>query len=221
MKHINPDAVGVWQTLFSKALVLIDDVETRTGVSLFWTFGGGTVLMLRHNHRQSKDIDIFVPDPQSLGFISPRLSEIAESLTTEYEETAGHLKLYFAEGEIDFVASPNLTLPGYELETIQQRSIRLETDVEIIAKKMWHRGDQAKARDLFDLSLVIDRSENHLRSAEKFLTKHRATFLKQLTERESILRIQFSEIDVLEYQPSYDHCVSQVTTFLQSLPAYD
>ena len=66
MQHINPDAVGVWQTLFSKALVLIDYVETRTGASLFWTFGGGTVLMLRHNHRQSKDIDIFIPDPQSL-----------------------------------------------------------------------------------------------------------------------------------------------------------
>ena len=117
------------------------------------------------------------------------------------------------------MASPNLTLPGYELETIQQRSIRLETDVEIIAKKMWHRGDQAKARDLFDLSLVIERSENYLGPAEKFLTKHRAPFLKQLTERESILRVQLSEIDVLEYQPSYDHCVSQVTTFLQSLPA--
>ena len=66
MQHIKPDAAGVWQTLFSKALVLIHDVETRTGASLFWTFGGGTVLMLRHNHRQSKDIDIFVPDPQSL-----------------------------------------------------------------------------------------------------------------------------------------------------------
>ncbi|MEO8385256.1 MAG: nucleotidyl transferase AbiEii/AbiGii toxin family protein [Betaproteobacteria bacterium] len=217
MRHINSDATAVWQTLFSKALVLIDEVETRTGAALFWTFGGGTVLMLRHNHRQSKDIDIFVPDPQSLGFMSPRLNEIAESLTTEYEETAGHLKLYFAEGEIDFVASPNLTSPGYESETIQKRSIKLETDVEIIAKKMWHRGDQIKARDLFDLSLVIEQAENDLRCAEKFLIRHRATFLRQLTERESILRVQFGEIDTLQYQPSYDHCVTQVTAFLRSL----
>jgi hypothetical protein len=29
-----------------------------------WTFGGGTVLMLGFDHRFSKDIDLFVPDPQ-------------------------------------------------------------------------------------------------------------------------------------------------------------
>jgi len=39
-----------------------------------WTFGGGTVLMLRLAHRQSKDIDLFVPDPQYLGYVNPRLS---------------------------------------------------------------------------------------------------------------------------------------------------
>jgi hypothetical protein len=31
-----------------------------------WTFGGGTVLMLRHKHRISRDVEIFVPDPQYL-----------------------------------------------------------------------------------------------------------------------------------------------------------
>lgn len=27
-----------------------------------WTWGGGTVLMLRYRHRQSRDVDIFVND---------------------------------------------------------------------------------------------------------------------------------------------------------------
>jgi hypothetical protein len=32
------------------------------------------------------------------------------------------------------------------------QSVKFETCAEIIAKKMWHRGHLAKARDLFDLS---------------------------------------------------------------------
>lgn len=45
--------------------------------------------MLRYGHRFSKDIDIFVPDPQSLGFVTPWLSEVAESITMDYVEAAG------------------------------------------------------------------------------------------------------------------------------------
>jgi hypothetical protein len=37
--------------------------------------------MFRCGHRLSKDIDIFVPDPQYLGFVTPRLSDTAASLT--------------------------------------------------------------------------------------------------------------------------------------------
>jgi len=60
-----------WKVLFGHALSLIDDVLQHGTKNLYWTFGGGTVLMLRHNHRFSKDIDIFVPDPQALGFVTP------------------------------------------------------------------------------------------------------------------------------------------------------
>lgn len=34
--------------------------------------------------------------------------------------------------------------------------MKVETAAEIVAKKMWRRGDRATARDLFDLSLVIE-----------------------------------------------------------------
>ncbi|WP_244106535.1 nucleotidyl transferase AbiEii/AbiGii toxin family protein [Burkholderia anthina] len=55
---------GPWQGLFRHALTLIDEIRKHGTARPFWTFGGGTVLMLRHGHRVSKDIDIFVPDPQ-------------------------------------------------------------------------------------------------------------------------------------------------------------
>lgn len=119
-----------------------------------WTFGGGTVLMLRIAHRQSKDIDLFVPDPQYLGFVNPRLSDAAESISADYEEATEYIKLFLPEGEIDVVVGASLTEVPYEIIDYRGRKIRVETSAEIIAKKMWHRGDRAKGRDLFDLCAV-------------------------------------------------------------------
>jgi hypothetical protein len=78
--------VNTWEVLFQRALVLIEDARS-TGLPVDdWTFGGGTVLMRRYQHRLSKDVDIFINDPQFIGYLTPRLSPIAESLTTDYVE---------------------------------------------------------------------------------------------------------------------------------------
>lgn len=68
---------GVWAQLFPRALRLMTHLESQTS-HLLWSIGGGTVLMLRLGHRLSKDIDLFVPDPQYLDFVNPRLSAVAE-----------------------------------------------------------------------------------------------------------------------------------------------
>ena len=152
---------GPWEVLFQRALRLVDDIQRHGGLAdPFWTFGGGTVLMFRYGHRLSKDIDIFVPDPQYLGYVTPRLSDTAASLTEEYTEMPGlFVKLQFEEGEIDFVAAPNLTDAAWERWEIQGRPVRVETAAEVIAKTMYHRGDRATARDLFDLAMVVERKQ--------------------------------------------------------------
>jgi hypothetical protein len=74
------ERLKTWETLFQRALLLIDDARSHDIPVDEWTFGGGTVLMRRHLHRFSKDVDIFINDPQFIGFLSPRLSHVAESL---------------------------------------------------------------------------------------------------------------------------------------------
>ena len=144
----------IWETLLRRALELIDSAGQTMGEPLTnWTFGGGTVLMLRHHHRFSKDIDIFVPDPQWLGYFTPRLSDKAQSMTADYVEAANSLKLVFEEGEIDFVASAPLTDNAWKAEVLVDRDIRVETSAEIVAKKVWHRGDMFTARDIFRQAL--------------------------------------------------------------------
>lgn len=204
--------------MLTHAFRLIDELSAHGHSDLFWTLGGGTVLMLRYRHRRSKDIDIFVPDPQVLGHVSPRLSDVAESIATDYVEGAGYVKLLHPEGEIDFVAAPNLTASPYETWRLLKRPVRVETAAEIIAKKFWHRGDAPSARDLFDLSLVIEREPVALRRAHAFLTRHRQAFLEQLASRASVLRAQFDAIDALDYRPAFDEAAERAARFLRSLP---
>ena len=75
------DRLKTWETLFQRALVLIDSVGKSGAVFEPWSFGGGTVLMRKYSHRFSKDIDIFVPDPQYLGYVTPRLNDAAKWMT--------------------------------------------------------------------------------------------------------------------------------------------
>lgn len=214
---------GAWQTLFPRALTLLDEVRTHGGIAEpFWTLGGGTVLMFRYRHRLSKDIDIFVPDPQYLGYVSPRLSDVAADLTSDYVEQPGaFIKLQFEEGEVDFVASRNLldATSAWETWDILGHAVKVETAAEIIAKKMHYRGDRATARDLFDLALVIEREPEALRQAAPFLIRHRDAFLEQVRQPHPTLRAAFDAIATLDYAPTFNHCIGAASAFLTGLEA--
>src|SRR5256885_16848677 len=95
----------IWENLFQNALAVIDEAVAMGAPARGWSFGGGTVLMRRHRHRISKDVDIFVPDPQWLGYLTPRLNSRAESLAADYVGRAGFVKLYFPQGQNDFVVA--------------------------------------------------------------------------------------------------------------------
>jgi hypothetical protein len=96
----------------------------------------------------------------------------------------------------------------------------VETAAEIVAKKLWHRGDRATARDLFDLSLVIEREPEALATAAHCLVRHRDAFLAQIQQRRAVLGAQFEAIDALGYRPTYDEAVDRASRFLKQLPAF-
>lgn len=182
-----------------------------------WTFGGGTVLMLRFDHRFSKDIDLFVPDLQYLGHVNPRLGGPAEDLTSEYEENAEFIKLQLPMGEIDVVVGAPLTVPNHEIVEYEGRPIRVETSAEIIAKKMWHRGDQAKARDLFDLCAVATLEPEAIEVALPFMRRHAAAFLQRLDARAEMAETEFEQIDARSFRMSFWECLVLAHTILDPL----
>lgn len=198
---------GVWQRLFPSALALMADLEAKVPGAT-WSFGGGTVLMLRMAHRHSKDIDLFVPDPQYLGYVNPRLSDAAADISSEYEEAAEYVKLYLPDGEIDVVAGGTLTREPVEIVLYQGRQIRVETSGEIIAKKMWHRGNRAKGRDLFDLCAVAEAEPEQIAHALPFMRRHGEEFLQAIVERSAIIERELDAIDAIGRRWSYEECLA-------------
>lgn len=204
---------GPWQHLFEHAVRLMSHLESQV-TDPGWTFGGGTVLMLRIGHRQSRDIDLFIPDPQMLGYLSPRLSDVAEAITTDYEENAEFIKLYLPHGEIDIVVGEALTAAPFDLVSRGGRNIRVETNAEILAKKLWHRGDRGTARDLFDLCAVARHEPEAIAQAAPFFSRHAAQFIHRLQDRADIARREFAAIDALGFNQTFDECLDQAREIL-------
>ncbi|MCF8478730.1 MAG: nucleotidyl transferase AbiEii/AbiGii toxin family protein [Pseudolabrys sp.] len=125
-----------------------------------WTFGGGTAMMLQIDHRQSRDVDIFLHDPQLLPFLDPQKHDFEfEIMPAAYEDDgAGFLKLAFKDiGEIDFIVGGSLTSEPTIPRTIEGEDVKLETIPEIITKKIHHRGLSIKPRDIFDIAAAGDK----------------------------------------------------------------
>ncbi len=144
-------------------------------------------------------------------------SDVAEQITADYEENAEFIKLFLPAGEIDIVVGTPLTEQPFDVVLYAGREIKVETCAEIIAKKMWHRGPRAKARDLFDLCAVADAEPEAIRHAAPFLGKHGAAFLRQLQQRASLVEAEFDAIDSIDFRRSFAQCLHQATHIIEPL----
>lgn len=134
-------------------LTAIEILETAGFNYQEWTVGGGAILSQKYHHRVSKDIDIFIDDIQKITAISPRFNDISET-ALDYTEMNNHISLSFSYGRIDFIVAPQITDATPEEIIFKGHKIRIENPIEIIIKKMFYRGNQFVARDIFDLAIV-------------------------------------------------------------------
>jgi hypothetical protein len=158
-------ACGSWKALDRLAAEIVKDAARRAKSDFQPVLGGGTRLMLAMAHRISDDIDLFIRDPQWIGYLTPRLNDRFESLMTGYDEGATSLKLRFAQGEIDFIVS--MSLLGLPNEASSDSAFALEPVAEVLAKKLFYRGWAFTPRDLFDWQMIETRLPAELVHAPK------------------------------------------------------
>ena len=124
--------------------------------------------------------------------------------------------MFLPAGEIDIVAGATLTDQPWQAVLHQGRQIKIETCAEIIAKKMWHRGDRAKARDLYDLCAVANVEPAALEVARPWFARHGGAFLAGMEERAELARREFQAIDALGQPLDFDRCLEQARRILRS-----
>ncbi len=99
--------------------------------------------MLQIDHRESHDIDIFLPDPQFLAYLDPQKRDFEFEIEPSGYGGDGtkYLKLAFeAFGEIDFIVGSSMTPVPTISRTINDEAVELEVVPEIIAKTIHYRG---------------------------------------------------------------------------------
>lgn len=170
-----------WKPLLHKAIACIDTLAERN-IKARWSFGGGTAMMMTYSHRESRDIDIFLTDPQLIGYLSPRLQDDIQEITdcTGYDEQATVLKLILDTGEIDFIVAASLTKHPYEDWKFEGRKIVRERPVEVVAKKVFYRAVDFRVRDVFDLACLLEREPNEVAKERDVFFAKRDVILARL-----------------------------------------
>lgn len=166
--------------------------------------------MLRHRHRLTRGVDIFVADARVLRPLPAQLRDKTQV------EGPGFLRLYLAQGEIDFVASGRITPHAATRERILGREMQVETSAEILAGKIWHRAARFTAADLVDLAVVARHDPAALASLRPVLAARRAALADRLERHQLALRESFAALDLLDFRASFDQCLQAAREILQS-----
>jgi hypothetical protein len=175
-----------WARLFRIACSLIRQANSEQTIIDSWTFGGGTAMMLQIGHRESHDVDIFLPDRQLLPFLDPQTHDFDfEIKLAEYTgDGSGYLKLAFEGiGEIDFIVGQAMTQSPTTQRVIEDETVQLETIPEIIIKKIYHRGANIQSRDIFDIAAA---GEQHADSIIGELRSYREKVASTLARIEKL-----------------------------------
>lgn len=211
-------STDVWKPLLRKALACLDTLD-RHKIKQNWSFGGGTAMMLTYAHRDSKDIDIFVRDPQYLGWLTPRLHDEIQTITacTAYDETSNILRLVMDAGEMDFIVAAPLTKRPYEDWIFEGRKIVRERPVEIVAKKVFYRAQELAVRDVFDLACLLEHEPGEVMKEEGLFRAKQDVLVTRLLAMQAVY--QQTAKDKINIRPGFeqlrDGAIEVVLAFYQ------
>ncbi len=200
-----------WEKALANAFIVIDDA-CKEGIDLTgMTLGGGTGLMLQINHRNSYDIDFFLPDPQLLGYLTAAAEGMAawHPKVSYRGDGSRFLKISFASGgEVDFIAAPPVTNHTPVERRLQGRTLHLEAVPEIIASKVHYRGNYLQARDIFDIAAASEAGyREEIRRVLATIPDDAATALNRVGEQQGRdLGIYMNRMDI---RPGFEHLLSE------------
>jgi hypothetical protein len=69
---------------------------------------------------------------------------------------------------------------------------------------------------MFDVALVAEKQPAEVERVRPALQQRRTEILERLNTGDALLRTTFAALDVLDYRPTYDHCLRIVREVLET-----
>ncbi len=161
-------------------------------------FGGGTALAIYYfQHRRSFDIDLFVTDPQIIGYLSPKhwIEDSKNFNPTQYIDQASHIRILSREKiKVDILVAQDFVNEAFvdKTKSLFSRDIYVESVEDIIAKKIIYRRRDNKTRDIVDIGVALSKNPEILKTL----------YAKGAIETSDILELKEAilALDVAEYE---------------------
>ena len=153
---------------FSKQKIMLEvtlELLKENNLSNISSLGGGTALAAYYwNHRYSTDIDIFIyGNENKTQLLKP--SDWSENIKSKMDSIGfngnfRHNNIYTEividkDSKIQFFDVVKKSKEPFCKANLWDKDIQIDTIEEIIAKKIYYRGDIGNSRDLFDIAISI------------------------------------------------------------------
>jgi predicted nucleotidyltransferase component of viral defense system len=220
--------------MFDVAFQLLEENNLKEVSSL----GGGTALAAYYwNHRYSTDIDIFIYDKENRTHLlkpSNWSQEIKSKMNSiGYDDNFRHNDIYTEivideNSKIQFFDVIKKSYNPYLKVLLWNREVIIDSIEEIIAKKIYYRGDVGNARDLFDIAIAIHKEPDIF--TRMILSKDKIKILYEtvlnINNSEELKNLYLAEIILMNPNPEYqilaNNTISYLTLFLENIVAsYD
>ena len=171
-------------TLWRKHHAAIERIANEKHAESRLLIGGGTVLAARWEHRESTDIDVFLPERENLNDARKggALDLAKATGGTEVFSSDRQVTIELPEGEIDISAS-GPRLPGLEEpDVVNGRSVTVLASAQILLGKLY-RTNQAVTRDAYDLGVAAEAKPRALEIAINAINPEEARVIARNLER--------------------------------------
>lgn len=222
------------KAMLEATLILLEENDLLEVSAL----GGGTALASHYwNHRYSTDIDIFIYDPENKTHLlkpsnwSDKVKEIMKSIG--YEGNFRHNDIYTEivideDCKIQFFDVIKKSINPFNQIELWGHTLLVDTVEEILAKKIYYRGDIGNARDLFDIAIAIHKEPDIF--TKTLLKKNKIIQLYKTVSNinidEELKESYLEEIKLMNPNKDYEklstNAIQYLTLFLENIcGAYD
>ena len=175
-----------------------------------WWIGGGSVLAAEWSHRESTDLDLFLPSGCSVAPLSPRrdgsfFDAMAAIGAQSFAVQSRSIKVGFPEGRVEITAVDPVPQLAPRAVTIDGHSAFVLRNAAIMTGKLHGRGMRLPARDVFDACVASIADPAALRCAVNHVTPETRLEIAHLLLRGADEYRADAPEQILRPAPQYAH----------------